>query len=84
MENFKSFITEEVRDKITVLILTNSKSKKPELVTGKLLKACADLGLPCHRVIITEAWISDNDIEKGSVVIMTRMMLLHIDQSHQP
>ena len=69
MENFKSFITEEVRDKITVLILTNSKSKKPELVTGKLLKACADLGLPCHRVIITEAWISDNDIEKGSVVI---------------
>ena len=51
MDNFKSFITEQVRDKITVLILTNSKSKKPELVTGKLLKACADLGLPCHRVI---------------------------------
>ena len=69
MDNFKSFITEQVRDKITVLILTKSKSKKPELVTGKLLKACADLGLPCHRVVITEAWISDNDIEKGSVTI---------------
>ncbi len=69
MEQFKSFITEVVRDTITVLILTNSKSKKPEIVTGMLMKACASLGLPCHRVVITEAWISDNDIEKGSVTI---------------
>ena len=47
MEKFKSFITEEVtRDKITVLILTNSKAKKPEIVTGMLLKACEELNLP--------------------------------------
>ena len=58
MEQFKSFITEEVQnDKITVIILTNSKSKKPEIVTGMLLKACADLGLSCYRVVTTEAWI---------------------------
>ena len=66
MQKFKSFITEEVtHDKITVLILTNSKAKKPEIVTGMLLKACADLGLNCHTVVTTEAWVSDNDIEKG-------------------
>ena len=70
MENFKSFIAEEViPDKITVLILTNSKAKKPEIVTGMLLKACADLGLPCYTVVTTEAWVSDNDIEKGTVAI---------------
>ena len=70
MENFKSFITEEVKaDKITVLILTNSKAKKPEIVTGMLLETCADLGLPCYRVVTTEAWVSDNDIEKGIVAI---------------
>ena len=70
MQKFKSFITEEVvHDKITVLILTNSKAKKPEIVTGMLLKACADLGLTCHTVVTTEAWVSDNDIEKGTVAI---------------
>jgi len=70
MEQFKSFITEEVQnDKITVIILTNSESKKPEIVTGMLLKACADLGLSCYRVVTTEAWISDNDIEKGIISI---------------
>ena len=69
MEKFKSFITEETRDKITILILTNSVSKKPEVVTGMILKACADLGLACHMVVTTEAWISDNDIEKGTVAI---------------
>ena len=70
LQKFKSFITEEVvLDKITVLILTNSKAKKPEIVTGMLLKACAELGLPCYRVVTTEAWISDNDIEKGTVAI---------------
>jgi len=70
MEQFKSFITEEVQnDKITVIILTNSKSKKPEIVTGMLLKACADLGLSCYRVVTNEAWISDNDIEKGMISI---------------
>ena len=69
MEKFKSFITEETRDKITILILTNSVSKKPEVVTGMILKACADLGLACHTVVTTEAWISDNDIEKGTIAI---------------
>ena len=70
MENFKSFISEEVtRDKITILVLTNSKAKKPEIVTGMLLKACEELNLPCYTVVTTEAWISDNDIEKGTVAI---------------
>jgi RimK family alpha-L-glutamate ligase len=70
MEKFKSFITEKIiRDKITILILTNSKSKKPEIVTGMLLQACKDLELPCYTIVTTEAWISDNDIEKGTVAI---------------
>ena len=55
--------------KITILILTNSTSTKPEVVTGMLMSSCKKLGLDCYQVITSEAWISDNDIEKGSVVI---------------
>jgi len=71
LENFKSFITEakEQKDKITVLILTASKSKKPEVVTGMLMSSCEELGLPCYRVVTTEAWVSENDIEKATLSI---------------
>ena len=69
MEKFKSFITEEKKDKITILILTSSTSTKPEVVTGMLMSSCKKLGLDCYQVITSEAWISDNDIERGSVVI---------------
>tara|TARA_R100001377_G_scaffold51197_1_gene29940 strand:+ start:905 stop:2362 length:1458 start_codon:yes stop_codon:yes gene_type:complete len=72
MEKFRSFITEAnevIRDKITILILTNSKSREPEIVAGMLVKSCEELGLPCHTIVTTEAWISDNDIEKGTVSI---------------
>jgi RimK family alpha-L-glutamate ligase len=69
MEKFKSFITEEKRDKITILILTSSASTKPEAVTGMLMSSCKKLGLDCYQVITSEAWVSDNDIEKGSVII---------------
>ena len=71
MDKFKDFIFEEKvqRDKITILILTNSKSKKPEVVTGQLIKAAKSLGLPCYNVIVSEAWIADNDIEQGTIKI---------------
>ena len=69
MEQFKSFITEEKKDKITILILTNSTSKKPEVVTGMLMSSCKRLGLDCYQVIVSEAWISNNDIEKGNIII---------------
>ena len=71
MEKFKSFITEskEQKDKITILILTASKSKKPEIVTGMLMSACEELGLPCYRIVTTEAWVSENNIEKSTVSI---------------
>ena len=71
MEKFKSFITEakDQKDKITVLILTTSKSKKPEVVTGMLMSACEELGLPCYRIVTTEAWVSENNIEKSTVSI---------------
>ena len=69
MEKFKSFITEAKEDKITILILTSSASTKPEVVTGMLMSSCKKLGLDCYQVITSEAWISDNDIEKGSVII---------------
>ena len=63
MEKFKSFITEEKRDKITILVLTSSTSTKPEGVSGMLMSSCKKLGLDCYQVITSEAWISDNDIE---------------------
>ena len=71
MEQFKSFITEakEQKDKITVLILTASKSKEPEVVTGMLMSTCKELGLPCYRIVTTEAWVSENNIEKSTVSI---------------
>ena len=69
MEKFKSFITEEKKDVITVLILTGTISKKPEIVTGMLMSTCEKFKLPCYQVVTSEAWISDNDIEKGSVII---------------
>ena len=69
MENFKSFITEEKKDKITVLILTSSTIKNPEIVTGMLLSACEKAGLPCYQIVTSKAWISDNDVERGSVII---------------
>mgnify|MGYP003676498821 FL=1 len=71
MEQFKSYIAEakEEKDKITVLILTASKSKEPEVVSGMLIDTCKELGLSCYQVVTTEAWISDNDIEKGTVAI---------------
>ena len=69
MEKFSDFITEEKKDKITILILTNSTSKKPEVVTGMLMSSCKRLGLDCYQVIVSEAWISNNDIEKGNIII---------------
>ena len=71
MEKFKSFITEskEQKDKITILILTASKSKEPEVVTGMLMNSCEELGLPCYRIVTTEAWVSENNIEKSTVSI---------------
>ena len=71
MEKFKSFITEakEQKDKITVLILTASKSKEPEIVTGMLMSTCEELGLSCYRIVTTEAWVSENNIEKATVSI---------------
>jgi len=69
LEKFKSYITEEKKDKITILILTSSTSTKPEIVTGMLMTSCKKLGLDCYQIITSEAWISDNDIEKGSIII---------------
>jgi len=71
MEKFKSFITEakDQKDKITVLILTASKSKEPEVVTGMLMNSCEELGLSCYKIVTTEAWVSENDIEKSTVSI---------------
>lgn len=71
MEKFKSFFAEEKeeKDRINVLILTSSKAKQPEIVTGMLMTACEELELPCYRVVTTEAWISETNIEKGTVSI---------------
>lgn len=56
-------------DKISVLIITKSKSKKPEVVAGMIVAACQKRGLDCNLIVTTEAWISKNDLEKGEVTI---------------
>ena len=29
---------------------------------GMLMSSCEELGLPCYKVVTTEAWVSENDI----------------------
>ena len=63
-------LKDEKLDKdLTIVIVTKSKSRKPELVTGMILNSCKKLGINCELIITTEAWIHRNDLEKGEIVI---------------
>ena len=68
MKNFQSFITEEnVSDgDIQIAVITKVSSDKEEVVANQL-KKYADI--PCHLINTREAWVSDNDLEKGTLTI---------------
>ena len=69
--SFTKFITEEVDvdEDIQVAVLTRVGSKKPELVSNMIVDACKSMGIECHIVNVREAWISQNDLEKGTLTV---------------
>ena len=71
MKNFQSFITEEnVNDgDIQIAVLTKTSSNKEEVVANQLKKYSDKNKIPCHIVNTREAWVSDNDLEKGTLTI---------------
>jgi len=71
MKNFQSFITEEnVNDgDIQIAVLTKTSSNKEEVVANQLKKYSDKNNISCHIVNTREAWVSDNDLEKGILTI---------------
>jgi len=71
MKNFQSFITEEnVNDgDIQIAVLTKVSSTKEEVVANQLKKYSDKNKIPCHIVNTRKAWVSDNDLEKGTLTI---------------
>jgi len=70
VEKFAQFITEEKGDgDIEVAVLTKVRSKKAELVSSLIEKACNKKGIPCTIVNTKEAWISKNDLETGQITV---------------
>jgi ribosomal protein S6--L-glutamate ligase len=71
MKNFQSFITEEnVSDgDIQIAVITKVSSNKEEVVANQLKKYADKNNIPCHLINTKEAWVSDNDLEKGTLTI---------------
>ena len=71
MKNFQSFITEEnVSDgDIQIAVITKVSSDKEEVVANQLKKYADKNNIPCHLINTREAWVSDNDLEKGTLTI---------------
>ena len=71
MKNFQSFITEEnVSDgDIQIAVITKVSSDKEEVVANQLKKYADKNNIPCHLINTKEAWVSDNDLEKGTLII---------------
>ena len=71
MEKFKSFITEEnVNDgNIQIAVLTKTSSSTEEVVANQLKEYSDKNNIPCHIVNTKKAWVSDNDLEKGTLTV---------------
>ena len=55
--------------KIQVAVLTKVRSKNKELVSNMIATACEKMGIECHVVNVRDAWVSKNDLEKGTLII---------------
>ena len=71
--SFSNFITEQQiplkEVDIQVAVLTKVRSKNKELVSNMIASACKDMGVECHIINVKEAWVSKNDLEKGTLTI---------------
>ena len=67
---FKEFISEKVqRSDIQVAVLTKLNADSKAIVSNKILKECKKRNIPCHIIDTTEAWVSKNDLEKGTLLV---------------
>ena len=67
---FKDFITEKVqRSDIQVAILTKINADSKSVVSNMIAKECKKRNIPCHIINTSEAWVSKNDLEKGTLLI---------------
>ena len=69
--NFREFITEAKVEKsdLQVAILTKVDSDSKSVVSNMLLKECKKRNIPCYIVNTSEAWVSKNDLEKGTLLV---------------
>ena len=67
---FRDFITEKVqRSEIQVAILTKVDANSKSIVSNMIAKECKSRNIPCHIINTSEAWVSKNDLEKGTLLI---------------
>jgi len=67
---FREFISEKVqRADIQVAVLTKLNADSKSIVSNKILKECQKRNIPCHIVNTSEAWVSKNDLEKGTLLV---------------
>jgi RimK family alpha-L-glutamate ligase len=70
LEKFKSFITEQIqRSNIQVAVLTKIDGDSKSIVSNMILDECKKRKIPCFIINTQEAWVSKNDLEKGSLLI---------------
>ena len=67
---FKDFITEKVqRSDIQVAILTKINADSKSVVSNMISKECKKRNISCHIINTSEAWVSKNDLEKGTLLV---------------
>ena len=67
---FKDFITEKVeRSDIQVAVLTKVNADSKSVVSNMILKECKRRNIACHIINTSEAWVSKNDLEKGTLLV---------------
>ena len=67
---FRDFITEEVqRSDIQIAVLTKVNADSKTVVSNMILEECEKRKVPCHIINTNEAWVSKNDLEKGTLLV---------------
>ena len=67
---FRDFITEEVqRSDIQIAVLTKVNADSKTVVSNMILEECEKRKIPCHIINTQEAWVSKNDLEKGTLLV---------------
>ena len=67
---FRDFISEEVqRSDIQVVVLTKVNADSKAVVSNLISEECEKRKIPCHIADTREAWVSKNDLEKGTLLV---------------